>query len=453
MPIKSVHLTNYYHRNSGGISTSYNQLLDAANRHRRFVRLIVPGEETTVEEVGEFGRIYYIKSDPAPLFDKRYRLMMPWKTFMLEGSPVKSIIREEKPDLIEIGEKYTISLMAGLVRKRIVNFAPERPILVHSSCERMDDNIRAFVSRSRIVAWLARLYMANYNVPMFDFHLANSTYTLDEIVSANPAANAGSIEKKFNDIWQKFWRTPKVDLSERLFINQCGADLEIFSPARRSDEKRKEILRQFELAEDTRLLLYAGRLSPEKNLVLLPHVMRKLVETGDSRSHLLIVGTGPYSDELKSQCDQMCSGRVTFGGQVADKEHLADIYANSHAFVHSNPCEPFGIAPLEAMASGIPLVAPNSGGILSYASAENAWLSDPTPAGFVQALAAIETDSDARQSKLLCALETSSRYSWERSTDDRFASYDKMYDAFSQKRDLYDYVPGPISAPTIQLSR
>jgi hypothetical protein len=59
-PLKSVHITNYYHKNSGGISTSFNNLLAAAERHRRLVRLIVPGEIETIEEVNEFAKIYYV---------------------------------------------------------------------------------------------------------------------------------------------------------------------------------------------------------------------------------------------------------------------------------------------------------------------------------------------------------------------------------------------------------
>src|SRR5687768_15346307 len=67
MTIKSVHLTNYYHKDSGGISTAYNKLLEGANRHRRYVRLVVPGEESRTEEIGEFGRIYYVKAGFSPV--------------------------------------------------------------------------------------------------------------------------------------------------------------------------------------------------------------------------------------------------------------------------------------------------------------------------------------------------------------------------------------------------
>ena len=58
--MKSVHITNYYHKNSGGISTSYNNLLAAAERHRRPIRLIVPGETEAIEDVNEFAKIYYV---------------------------------------------------------------------------------------------------------------------------------------------------------------------------------------------------------------------------------------------------------------------------------------------------------------------------------------------------------------------------------------------------------
>ena len=57
-----------------------------------------------------------------------------------------------------------------------------------------------------------------------------------------------------------------------------------------------------------------------------------------------------------------------------DRDALAGILANADAFIHPNPREPFGIAPLEAMASGLPLVATETGGVTTYASDETAWL-------------------------------------------------------------------------------
>ena len=50
------------------------------------------------------------------------------------------------------------------------------------------------------------------------------------------------------------------------------------------------------------------------------------------------------------------------------------MYANVDELVHSNPYEPFGIAPQEAMAERLPLVVANSGGVKSYMNESNAWM-------------------------------------------------------------------------------
>ena len=55
MAIKTLHLTNAFHSHSGGIATFYQAMLHAANQQRREMRLIVPGAESHVEELGDYG--------------------------------------------------------------------------------------------------------------------------------------------------------------------------------------------------------------------------------------------------------------------------------------------------------------------------------------------------------------------------------------------------------------
>ncbi|MDQ3087803.1 MAG: hypothetical protein M3Q78_04300, partial [Acidobacteriota bacterium] len=223
-PFKSVHLTNYYHKNSGGISTAYNNLLEAANRYRRFVQLIVPGETDAVENIGDYGKIHYVKAEPFPLFDKRYRVLLPQK-YISDDAPIRKILVAEMPDMIEICDKYSISLLAGIIRKgyqRELN----RPMLVHSSCERMDDNIDSYVTKAKIGKWLARRVMGNYNFAMFDFYLANSDYTAQELfdsvhISKNPRRSS-----KFFDFCWRYFHAAKVPIDERVFVNNCGVDIE-----------------------------------------------------------------------------------------------------------------------------------------------------------------------------------------------------------------------------------
>ncbi len=178
MPIKSVHITNYYHKNSGGISTSFNNLLAAAERHRRFVRLIVPGETEAVEDVNEFAKIYYVPARQSPIFDKRYRVMMPWD-YMPGNSIIRRILLAEMPEMVEVTDKYTLSMIGAMIR--VGKFKQlGRPMLVHFSCERMDDNINSFLGGGAVGKWFARRVMGNYNFPLFDFHIANSPYTAEE---------------------------------------------------------------------------------------------------------------------------------------------------------------------------------------------------------------------------------------------------------------------------------
>src|SRR5262249_26449829 len=122
---------------------------------------------------------------------------------------------------------------------------------------------------------------------------------------------------------------------------------------------------------------------------------------------------------------------------INDRNYLADIYANSDVFLHPNPREPFGIAPLEAMASGLPVVAPNSGGVLSYANNKNAWLEPPSKERYVAAIQDIFNDEEKRERKIENALETARDYSWDKSTDRLFALYDEMYEDFCRRNQRY----------------
>ncbi|MCC6329756.1 MAG: glycosyltransferase [Acidobacteria bacterium] len=433
-PPKSVHLTNYYHKNSGGISTSFNNLLDAAERHGRHVRLIVPGETESVEEINPFAKIYYVPAKYSPVFDKRYRIMMPWQ-YMIKDSIIRRILLEEKPDIVEVTDKYTLSLLGVMVRTN--NFKRlGRPVLVHFSCERMDDNIGAFLSGGRTGKWLARRLIGNYTLPNFDYHIANSVYTAQEFYDAvSREKNRRRSERFLNWCWRAF-KAPMVPIEERIFVCPRGVDPAHFTPERISDDVRREMIERAGVPEEAVILLYAGRLSPEKNIGLLVDLMKVLAGDTGRDYRLLIAGAGPKAGWLKDKTDKHFSGKAVQLGHL-DKETLANYYANADIFVHPNPKEPFGIAPLEAMASGVPTVAPNAGGILSYATNENAWLVTPTGENFADAIREIVADEPLRKSKIEKALKTARANTREASTDRLFATYDQIYADFQQRRELF----------------
>ncbi len=436
-PPKSVHLTNYYHKNSGGISTSFNNLLAAAERHQRPVRLIVPGEKEDVEDVNPFAKIYYVPAKYSPFIDKRYRIMMPWQ-YMLKDTVIRKILLEEKPDMIEITDKYTLSLIGPMIRRN--NFKKiGRPMLVHFSCERMDDNVGSFLTKGRLGKWLARRVIGNYTMPNFDHHIANSNYTADEFYeSLSPESNPHRSERFLNWCW-RFFKAPRVPLEELISVCPRGVDSVHFTPERTSDAVRRDMLEAAGIPENSVILLYAGRLSPEKNIGLLVDLMKILAVDGKHDYRLLVAGAGPQSNWLKKQSENLASGKITQLGHL-EKETLANYYANADVFVHPNPKEPFGIAPLEAMASGVPTVAPNAGGILSYATNENAWLVGATGEGFAGAIREVVENETLREAKMERALRTARANTREASTDRLFATYDRIYADFQNRKELFTSV-------------
>ena len=434
MPIKSVHITNYYHKDSGGISTSYNNLLAAAERHRRYVRLIVPGAVEEVEEVNEFAKIYYVPAKQSPVFDKRYRVMMPWQ-YMASGSAIRQILLNEKPEIIEVTDKYTLSMIGAMVR--IGKFRQiGRPLLIHFSCERMDDNIASFMTKGAFGRWLSRRVVGNYLLPSFDFHLANSPYTAEEFYkSVEKTENPRRSDRFFNWCW-RFFKSPRIPFEERIFVCPRGVNAEQFSPARKSDAVKKAMRERAGIPADAIVLFYAGRISPEKNIELLVPLMEILARDSMKDYRLLIAGAGPQADWLAEETAKKIPSKIIQLGHL-EKETLSDFYANADVFIHPNPREPFGIAPLEAMASGTPTLAPNAGGLLSYATDKNAWLVEPTAEKFAAAVNEIIGDEALRNRKIERAFEAVKENTREKSTDFLLATYDGLYGDFQRRKELF----------------
>jgi alpha-1,6-mannosyltransferase len=406
--IKTLHITNSYHPASGGIRTFYNTLLAAANRHRRFVRLVVPAAETAVEEVGEFGRIYHLAAPRSPVLDSRYRWLLPHSYACPYDSPLRRILADERPDLVEICDKFWLIYLSGVLRRGWIP-GLRVPAIVGLSCERLDDNVAAYLSAGRAARYVSNEYMRRCYAPRFDFHIAVSDYVAAEIRAVLPQRLAG-----------------------RLLVAPMGVDFDSFSGTREAVRLREQLLERIGGGAKTRLLLYAGRLSQEKNLTVLPPMLAMLAEQKQFDYRLVIAGEGPLSLELHNALGALAPGRSLFLGQCCQAE-LIELYQATDAFIHPNPREPFGIAPLEAMAAGLPLVAPASGGILTYANRENAWLTENTPASFAQAVQSIHADPGVYRQKTASALRTAERHSWPRVTGNYFQLYDRLHRTLLQK--------------------
>jgi alpha-1,6-mannosyltransferase len=405
--IKTLHITNFYHASSGGIRTFYRALLEAANQQKRHVRVVVPGSQDSVEEVGQFGRVYTIAAPRSRLFDSRYRLLLPHLYALPYDSKLRRILRQERPDLVEICDKYTLCFLPSVLRRRwIAGSTPSA--FVGLSCERLDDNVSAFLSSGALGRVFSAWYMRSIYGPRFDCHISCSDYTATEISEA-------------------LAKRPDVPVH----VRSMGVSCDTLSPNRRAASRRGTLLTALlgsAAPPDTaRLLLYVGRISREKNIPLLLEMMEVLARDSSGGHHLLVAGMGPLASWFAEIAKAKVPGRVHLLGHIHDREQLADLYANCDVLVHPNPREPFGIAPLEAMASGLPVVAPDAGGVLAYAHFGNSWLARPEGDSFAAAVRDVFVDAVARQTKIDRALLTAAEFSWPRVTSQYFALYDDVY--------------------------
>ncbi|MCG8482246.1 MAG: glycosyltransferase family 1 protein [Clostridia bacterium] len=131
-----------------------------------------------------------------------------------------------------------------------------------------------------------------------------------------------------------------------------GIDTNLFSPNKRSEALKKKYCKHGE-----KLLLYVGRVSPEKELDVLLDAA-KILNEKKVKYQLVVVGDGPTRKELESrEIDN-----ITFVGYKSGAE-LQTYYASADLFTFPASSETYGNVILEAMASGLPVVSPNEGGI------------------------------------------------------------------------------------------
>jgi glycosyltransferase involved in cell wall biosynthesis len=104
-----------------------------------------------------------------------------------------------------------------------------------------------------------------------------------------------------------------------------------------------------------------ARLSPQKNIGGLLRAFARIA-ADDSSVVLTVVGDGPTRTELETCAHRLgIDDRVTFQGEL-DREGVRDVLWDAHAFVLPSHYETFGVVLLEAMATGLPVVATACGG-------------------------------------------------------------------------------------------
>lgn len=194
-----------------------------------------------------------------------------------------------------------------------------------------------------------------------------------------------------------------------------GVDPARFHPRFRSAAMR----RAMGAADGALVVAYVGRLAPEKGVHVALEALRALRRTHGDTLRLAVAGDGP--DEAR--CRAAAPEGTWFAGALHGEE-LSRFYASADALVFPSTTETFGNVVLEAMASGVPVVAPDCGATLELANATTAQLFRGGDAASLASAIAALAAAPARRAQLRDAgLAVAAARSWEAVWDGLFAEY------------------------------
>jgi len=166
-------------------------------------------------------------------------------------------------------------------------------------------------------------------------------------------------------------------LSQNGFANlkvvSRGVDTKLFNIAKRDTSLRSS----WGATDDTKVLISVGRMAPEKNLDQVLKTYDALKSTGQAFK-LVMVGDGPLKEQFQKRYPE-----IIFPGMLS-QTNLAAYYASSDLFIFPSQTETFGNVTLEALASGIPVLAFDCAAARDWVqTGVNGWLiAENNPEGF-----------------------------------------------------------------------
>lgn len=202
-----------------------------------------------------------------------------------------------------------------------------------------------------------------------------------------------------------------------------GVDGELFHPGRRSPEMRAAFGMGSRFT-----FLYVGRLAAEKRAGQIIDAFRLASERlPRGVIHLIMAGTGPCETELRASAPH----GVSFLGFLERRSRLPDLYANCDAFAFASVTETLGLVVLEAMASGLPVIASPAGGVRDHLKDGKNGLAygEGDTGAMAQAMVKLAGDWTLTQRLSRGARRTAEALTWDRELDRLDQSYREVCEA------------------------
>jgi glycosyltransferase involved in cell wall biosynthesis len=265
-----------------------------------------------------------------------------------------------------------------------------------------------------------------YNSPIFSPFL-RIVYIYDIIYKSNP---------EYFTIWEKIYFFPIKCLARRahkiftisnsekkriakfkfakyeaIEVIHLGVD-ERFCPRISIEEDTiKEMKEKYKLPEE--YILYVGRLNERKNISNLLRAFSLIHNKGMS---LVLGGTNDWKmfNLIKMIDDLKIKDRVIITGYI-ENDHLPAIYSMAKIFCYVSLDEGFGLPPLEAMASGVPVIVANAGSLPEVCEKAGSYVDPHKPEDIAKAIDNLFENHSLYLQKRMAGIQRAKMFSWEQS--------------------------------------
>ncbi|MFC4776867.1 glycosyltransferase family 4 protein [Paenibacillus sp. GCM10023252] len=215
----------------------------------------------------------------------------------------------------------------------------------------------------------------------------------------------------YQDLIQRGWD------ARRLAVWSRGIDPQVFHP----QVDRSKLLAEHGIEENPFIVLYVGRLAPEKNVDVALEAYASFQRNICPDSILVLAGDGPSADTLKERCAKEGIPARFLG--FTGTEALQQWYAAADVFLFPSPTETFGNVVLEAMACGTPVLCADSGGVTDSVTHGVTGLRcvPGSASSFADGLELLYRNEDLRGQLSVRGRAHSARQSWDAIFDDLLA--------------------------------
>lgn len=382
--MKICDIVQAYTEKSGGIRTYIQAKQDFVRGHSDLQHVLVaPGAADTCERHGNL-TVHRVKAWPLPGAH-------PYR-FMVRPDKIMRILREEQPQVIELGSGYWLPWTA-------FRYRDEHPAAVVGYYH--TDYPTAYVEKPAGKAVGARLGKV-----------------LGHGARQYAAAVYGRCDATI--VATRLFRQElrNMGVSNSVFI-PLGVDHQTFN-LRHAD---RSMWRQHGLDPASTILLYSGRLDGEKAVLDIVEAVRLL--PGSHQPALVMIGSGPLRPRLEEMATELPWLRVL--PYIKDRHELARAYASADMYVTAGPHETFGLSVLEAQASGLATVGVAAGALIERIPAGVGYQAAPgCPRELSRALQSCLADDlvalGARARRLVVE-----NFGWQHCLQRTFDTYDAVY--------------------------